>query len=197
MRQLGVKKVELVVKNRSDDEMLHIMIAENSTQRGRNTGALMDSVSAITERIAYDLLKYPDFESFKETSNLCTIVQGCKAYDTAKGMLLKGDGLGSPTIRNYAGGKILTERDARTAIAVLKASGTLAEVVKRVQGKIKQELEAERVRQEAEERAQEEALRKAQEELKLKEEAAAKAKEDAEKAELVAKSVTVFYILLN
>lgn len=180
MKRLDITHVELNVSNRTDDEMLKIMVSENSTQRGHDVPAMMDSVSAITKRIAYELLRYEDFEEFQEYSLCVTIVTNKKSYTKALELLIKGEGLGAKTIRAYSGEKILSKRDTDTAIAALKDSGVIGRIVQEVQEQIQDELEEE-------ERLERLIKEKEEEERKKKEEEIKKNKEEAERKAKVAK----------
>jgi hypothetical protein len=133
MRELGFTDVELTIKDYDDDTMIEIMTVENSTQRGHNTAALMDSVAAITRRLAYLMLS-------NEVDDLGTIVPRCfgskKAAETARGQLLKGNGLGHSVILAFAPEDSLHEREVKTAIGTLKANGQLNQILADVQEQI-------------------------------------------------------------
>ena len=56
LKRTGATHVDLAVKNYTDDEMLKIMIRENSTQRGNeNFGAVLDSVGAVLVQIVKEV----------------------------------------------------------------------------------------------------------------------------------------------
>jgi DNA-binding cell septation regulator SpoVG len=54
--RLGIEKVEVIVENYTDHEMRRIMAVENLTQRGANTGPILDAVAAFAEEVSYEML---------------------------------------------------------------------------------------------------------------------------------------------
>jgi len=53
MKDSGFTEVELIVDDYDDDQMIQIMVMENSSQIGDNSGAVLDAVAAAMHRISY------------------------------------------------------------------------------------------------------------------------------------------------
>lgn len=137
LREIGVKKIPLLVSDYDDDQMVEVMTVENSTQRGQNAAALLDSVAAITYRLAKLLLTESDHD-------LSTNVERCfeseKAAQVARGNLLAGKGIGSPAIVKFAPEGALARREVESAIAALKADGRMNQIIDEVQAEVEAEL---------------------------------------------------------
>jgi ParB-like chromosome segregation protein Spo0J len=137
LRNLGVKKIPLLVSEYTEDQMVEVMTVENSTQRGQNAAALLDSVAAITYRLAKLLLTESDHD-------LSTNVERCfeseKAAQTARGNLLSGKGIGSPAIVKFAPEGALARREVESAIAALKSDGRMNQIIEEVQAEVEAEL---------------------------------------------------------
>ena len=137
LRDIGVKKIPLLVSDYDDDQMVEVMTVENSTQRGQNAAALLDSVAAITYRLAKMLLTESDHD-------LCTNVQRCfeseKAAQVARGNLLAGKGIGRDAIMRFAPEGALTTREVMDAIAALKSDGRMNQIIDEVQAEVEAEL---------------------------------------------------------
>jgi hypothetical protein len=163
-RRCGIPAIIMEVQDRSDEQMLRLMIAENATQRGHNPASTMDSVNATVRHVAWRL--------FTETDT----------NDTQELLSVKNAGhaeIGEPLIQQYTPGLSLTE--IRVALAALKASGyysaAVADAIAEGQRQAQERIERlEQERREKEERAareQEEAEKK-----RLEEEAAALRKQE-------------------
>src|SRR5215831_1370577 len=50
-RKQGLKSIEILVGEMSDDEMINLMATENGTQAGGNAAAAMNDVAAVTRRM--------------------------------------------------------------------------------------------------------------------------------------------------
>ena len=137
LRIKGIKKIPLLVSEYTDDQMVEVMTVENSTQRGQNAAALLDSVAAITYRLAKLLLTETD-------QDLCTNVQRCfeseKAVQTARGNLLAGKGIGRDAIIKFAPKDALADREVMSAIAALKSDGRMNQIIDGVQAEVEAEL---------------------------------------------------------
>ena len=137
LREIGVKKIPLLVSDYDDNQMVEVMTVENSTQRGQNAAALLDSVAAITYRLAKLLLTESDHD-------LSTNVERCfdseKAAQTARGNLLAGKGIGSPAIVKFAPEGALARREVESAIAALKSDGRMNQIIEEVQAEVEAEL---------------------------------------------------------
>jgi ParB-like chromosome segregation protein Spo0J len=137
LRDIGITTVPLLVSEYDDNRMVEVMTVENSTQRGQNAAALLDSVAAITYRLAKLLLTESDH-------HLSTNVERCfeseKAAQTARGMLLAGKGIGSPVIVRFAPEGALARREVESAIAALKSDGRMNQIIEEVQAEVEAEL---------------------------------------------------------
>jgi len=191
MKQLGYKEVDVKIMDLDELNMTRVMARENMTQRGTRPSAIQDAVAASTEYIAEELLRYNDYARFAELSDVGTFVQGLKAWQTTRGMINKGEGLGLDLIHNFTG-EIVGKRAIKEAIGSLKANGEVLTIINRVVDKLDREAEEQeaRLQQEAEEAEalriveEEEAIRIAEEE---EAEAQRVAKEEEEQALKAAK----------
>ena len=137
LRNLGVKKIPLLVSEYTDDQMVEVMTVENSTQRGQNAAALLDSVAAITYRLAKLLLTETDHDL---GTNVPRCFESEKAVQTARGQLLAGKGIGHGVIIKFAPKDALAEREVRSAIAALKSDGRMNQIIEEVQAEVEAEL---------------------------------------------------------
>jgi hypothetical protein len=137
-RKAGLKSVEIVVGEITDDEMINLMVTENGTQSGNNPAAAMNDVVAVTRRLIEGLMggsgmiiPDPIKDAFDDKH----------AMETAQGKLHKRIGnpdaaiaIGHYTIRKYLGqGKPkdspLGEIAIREALDTLKKSGVYDDIV--------------------------------------------------------------------
>lgn len=178
----GLSVIECTVDLFDDDKMIRILAAENATQKGKNTGAMLDSVAAAMRRMAYLLLNAgPTLSTIVES--MPSVFESAHAAETARRMLLSGKGLGEPAIRAYLGTDVApSRREIEESVATLKQTGTLKRILGEVQERIEEE-NAERERDEAKQRrVAEKAEREAEEARATAEKAEARAKEAHEKA---------------
>ena len=172
MKQLGMVKARVLVEDIDDDQLIAEMTEENTKQQGNNVAAQVDSVAAIVSRLAYLMLISTNLET------LCGITQRVlfdseQGYLTAKKMMLSGAGLGRDLVMQYMPG--LRRNEVAGALAVLKDTGKIGEILDRVRQEVDHEL-AEQVKAEAAARKEAEANRKE----------AARLERDAKKAAKVA-----------
>lgn len=166
-RRCGIASVVMEVQDRSDEQMLRLMIAENSTQRGHNPASTMDSVSAVVRHVAEQLFTEigtndrPEFGPVREAGH---------------------PEIGYKLIRGYTPG--LSSKEVEIALGALKASGcytqAVADAIAEGQRRAQERIERlARERREAEERAARE--REEAERERLEEQVAAlrEAEEDA------------------
>jgi hypothetical protein len=181
LKELGHDTVRCNVIKLDDDVMVMRMLLENSTQRGHNSAALLDSVAAVTWRLAYLMLLADGYEDF------CAIVQKCpfdgeNGFARAKGRLLAGEGIGRPAILSYAPEGALNDREVMTAIGVLKESGQIKKILREVKREIKEEQKRqEEELREIERQEKELAKRKASAQKEAEKRRQAKLKQEAEK----------------
>lgn len=178
-------EVDLDVVAMSDDEMIRLMVSENATQAGSRAAAVMNEVDAVVRRIAKPMLMIEHLgEISPRWPGIAECFQSDKAYDTARGTLLNGDGIGSALIRRYMGGgdEVLCPRsvmEIKDAITSVKASGTYAKILSELSAEIGHEQEAAAREAAAAEREAERASKQAK--TKPQRSAATKAKAKATK----------------
>jgi len=114
LERIGATHVDLAVNDYSDEEMLKIMIRENSTQRGNeNFGAVLDSVGAVLIQIVRDV--YKDME---------------KNPDPEKtGNLNSGRGIGRETILSKE--PSLSEGNIKAALFSFRNTGVYLQLLKK------------------------------------------------------------------
>ena len=137
LRIKGITEIPLLVSEYTDDQMVEVMTVENSTQRGQNAAALLDSVAAITYRLAKMLLT-------EEPKSLCTNVQRVwvseQAAIVSRQQLLAGKGIGRDAIVKFAPKDALADREVMSAIAALKSDGRMNQIIEEVQAEVEAEL---------------------------------------------------------
>jgi hypothetical protein len=107
------------------------MASENAIQAGSKLTAILNEVGAVTHRLAKALLTGDDLSQIRQRwPEIAQCFQTANAYETARGTLEKGDGIGMPLIRTYLGNgdEELSPRDehqVRDGLAALKACGTI------------------------------------------------------------------------
>lgn len=200
-KELKYETVRLEVADHDDDEMNLMLAVENGTQRVNNAAASLDSVAAITRRLAYFLLRAESLEHLStivERSWADRLFGSQKAFETAKGNLLNGKGIGEPLILKYAPPGTLDAREVRSSIDTLKNDGGYQKIIETVTARVQVELaeeeagrardaevereKAERERIKAEQQAEKERV-KAEKDAERERKKAEKAQADAEKAE--------------
>jgi imidazolonepropionase-like amidohydrolase len=95
----------------------------------------MNEVTAVMQRLAKPMLSEEHFSQFREKwPEIAVCFQGAKAYDSARGRLETGEGIGEPLIRIYLGGGVASScprsnPEIRDAVAAVKASGIYPKIV--------------------------------------------------------------------
>lgn len=176
LRRLGIKEVDLKIADFDDDQMISIMVRENATQRGQNAGAILDSVAAAMYRVAYITLT----SEWKHNWRILQLwYPNEKGFDTARGKIESGQGVGREALTEFLPSNALTETEIKNAIATIKGSDIHQSIMERVKATI------ERERKEAEKKAEtaRKAAEAAERERKAAEERAA-AEAAAHKARL-------------
>lgn len=131
----GIEDVDIACKPLTDNDMLKIMINENSTQAGgQSVSATLDSVKASLRYIGYVIL---DNDYKGVCGILQTLLSSEDAYNSAKGLLLKGNGLGRDLIHAYD--SLLSLTDIQIALKTLKADGSFKEVLEDIKARITKE----------------------------------------------------------
>ncbi len=133
--------------------------SENATQRG-------STAAAFSKVLAYNLLRWDE-------ASLVKNLTGGIDYQTCRGMLDTGQGIGRSCIAAFAPKDAFTRHQIDSALGILKDSGRMADIIAEARAKADVELRAE---QEAAERALAEAKRK-EEAAKTRREREAAAKE--------------------
>jgi hypothetical protein len=183
MKRLKYKEVDCKVEDIDEDQLIKEMVLENSTQQGNNAAAQLDSVGAIIRRLGYLVLISNNLAEFEEMmgtspgSGRSALFDSQKAFESARGRIVNGTGIGQDLIQKYA--PSLKRKQIELALATLKDSGHMAEIL----GEVKAEVEAEVEAAEEAERERAEEARKAAEQ---RQKAEAAAKVAAEKAAVAA-----------
>lgn len=111
IKRAELSQVSIDIRPYTDEQMIRIMVEENMTQRGNeNAGTVLDSVAAVIVQIVKE-------------SNLgdnCT-------PNHNESRLLNGEGIGHKAICKKQ--PTISQRNARDAINILKASGTYADLI--------------------------------------------------------------------
>jgi predicted HicB family RNase H-like nuclease len=135
-REAKLGKIDIVVDDMDDDEMIRLMVTENATQSGTNPGAIMNEVAAVTRRLIGVLLDQP-----KDLVRIHTKwFEGQKGFESARGRLLarlddpdKDGGIGWRIVQRYlANGNEKSPRsysEIQQAISALKQSGKYDRIV--------------------------------------------------------------------
>lgn len=117
LKRTGATYVDIAVNDYSDDEMLKIMIRENSTQRGNeNFGAVLDSVGAVLVQCVRDI--YDPSGKFSGSSK-----------ESVEGNLKAGRGLGVDNI--MAKEPSLPEQNIKAALRTFRTTGTYLTLLKK------------------------------------------------------------------
>jgi hypothetical protein len=167
-KKIARPQVEVVLEDYDDNAMRRIMAIENLTQRGANTGAQMDAVAAFAHQVAYEVL------TDREGSFASFFAKEDDLSATAKSALRRRvleDGPGERSIYQAINGfprdeaverkaedpkaEMITQGAVRNAIASLKASGKMAEIVAKVYAVIEQERQEDEAKAEAERQKEE------------------------------------------
>jgi ParB/Sulfiredoxin domain len=144
-RRYGLKSIDILVGDMSDDEMIDLMCRENGTQAGSNAASTMSDVVAVTRRLITIMLT-KDFREIHQ--KYPGLFEGEDGFARARGKLLarigdpnKDGGIGRDLIIRYLGGKDSprNEQEIRDAIATLKMSGRYDDFVDDALAKIETE----------------------------------------------------------
>jgi hypothetical protein len=128
----GLDKVDILVDDMDDDQMIRLMQLENATQHGAQAPAVMNETAAAVQRLATILTAtdYGDLAQIWARSLFDTK----KAFDTARGNLLNGDGIGREVVQRYfgQGDEALSPRtkaQISEALTTLKQSGLYDQIM--------------------------------------------------------------------
>ncbi|RLC88500.1 MAG: hypothetical protein DRJ03_02515 [Chloroflexi bacterium] len=152
MRKLDLKEVDAKVMQLDTMGMIQTMARENMTQKGATAFAVQDAMAASTEFLAYELLKYKNYEQFQEVSKVSPIVDTKPQWTQCLNTINKGEGLGERLLSKFTGGST-SKRGVEEALKSLKADGTTLTIVNKVLDRLN--LEAEQATAEAEKAAAE------------------------------------------
>ena len=115
LKRTGATHVDIAVNDYSDDEMLKIMIRENSTQRGNeNFGAVLDSVGAVLVQCVRDVYG--------------SLIKG-SAKTREQSNLENGTGIGRETI--LAKEPSFAPRHAQHSLETFRSTGTYLTLLKK------------------------------------------------------------------
>jgi len=133
-RKAGLKTIDIPVAEMDDDDMICAMADENGSKGAiQSACAVLNDVFAVTKRLAAELLL--------DNNDLGTIVPRCRAafssqksFEVARGMLNNGNGCGEDIITRYLGEGVprkspWPQRAIKAAVATLKASNRLTEIM--------------------------------------------------------------------
>lgn len=139
-KRAGLTAVAIVIDDMNDDQMIQLMCAENATQSGAVAAAVMNEVAAATKRIAGVVMRHEHLSTVVDRS-VADLFDSAKAYDTARGNITSGDGIGEATLTKYLRNN-RASRALRTSISALKKSGVYLRIVKEIEAEINAEAEA-------------------------------------------------------
>jgi ParB/Sulfiredoxin domain len=135
-RKAKLDSIPLFIADMDDDDMLHLMVAENAHQFGANAGAILNEVAAVMRRLI-ELLLAPD--GFAPIA--AKPFEGKLGYQQARGKLIarlhdpnKDGGIGWQSIMRYLGGGDeekcrRSKRQIIDALSTLKQSGRYDAIV--------------------------------------------------------------------
>jgi len=117
LKRHGIIHIDLAVNDYSDDDMLKIMIRENSTQRGNeNFGAVLDSVGAVLVQCVKDVY----------VMGMTTDPSG---RDEIKMRLINGDGIGWKSIIKKE--PSLSAHSVQAALSVFRKTDAYLKLLKK------------------------------------------------------------------
>jgi ParB/Sulfiredoxin domain len=170
-RKAGLKHVDIDVRDISDDEMVRLMTSENAIQAGSKAAAVMNEIGAAVRRLAKPMLVVDDLgEISPRWPEIAQCFQSKKAYTTARGTFLEGDGIGFRLIRGYLGGAgdpelcPRSEDQVKDGLAAIKAAGIYAKII----GEVRDEIAADEAQAEKEAAAAEREAERAKQSAKTK-----------------------------
>jgi len=109
-KELGIKEIDCMVHDLSDDDMLHRMFAENHETWGMLPVGIIQNVESARDRLA-DILEKNTWEDLGENTKMLWT-------DEFQFLQTKGHGVGRTTILNYLGG-LYNENEVKTALNIL------------------------------------------------------------------------------
>ncbi len=181
-KQLGWTHAPIEVRDLSDWQMARMLASENATQRGSTAAASLDAVAALSQVLAYNLLRWEKWPT--DCGNMEQVV----AFSHCRSHLMAGDGVGRDCILAASTKGSFTSTQVEGALSTLKESGRMTAIVTEARRLADVELRAE---QEAAERALAEAERKeAKARTKREREAAAKETTKAKRKSAKTKKAT-------
>lgn len=131
-RRKGYKTVDIEVRKRSEDDMIHTMIIENATQRGTDPSAIFDSAHACIFRVMQLALEGHKDVLAKIGHSLNDLRNAIKPETILNKYLADieaGLGVKSDAVRRYSGGA-LSGHEVIEAIECMKASHLLHGIYK-------------------------------------------------------------------
>lgn len=136
MQKLGFNEVDLKISALDDDQMIGIMIDENSKQHAWNSAATLDSVCAAMERISYITLTMEWGISPETGRDLFDSSE--RAFQVARGAIEAGDGIGFDILKKYLNGRV-KKLQLESALAQIKGSNLYSEIIAKVKARILEE----------------------------------------------------------
>ena len=131
LKHLGRLKILCQIAPRDDEEMLSIMIRENANNYGNNTESLSDSICGLACVIAYNLYIAETYEQLNTQAHesVAELFTSSKAYDVARGQLIKRGRVGLTVLLDWLGGQEspIKEHEIQAALGNLNSTGRLAE----------------------------------------------------------------------
>jgi ParB-like chromosome segregation protein Spo0J len=123
LQEVGVKEVDIPVKDLTDAMMIKIMANENMDQWKMNPGVVMETVSTARDFLDAELKKCKSWEEFKQVNTLINLVSDKSNFEQ-----LKQRGVGQITILKFLGGcwKQHVIQDALSALDAVR-DGIIAE----------------------------------------------------------------------
>lgn len=130
----GIRSADLFVGDFDDLATARAYAIENTTQRGNTVAAIAGSIAMAIAMLAEAILRGEE-----HLRQICHTSK--KAWETARGNLIKGDGIGVDLIEKFLEGTGINHSDIREQLANLKKSGDYKRIVTEVTERVKKEAE--------------------------------------------------------
>jgi hypothetical protein len=124
LKELGIKEVDIPVKNLDDSTMIKIMANENMAEWSSNTGVILETIQVAKEYLESEIAKYDNFDEILPKDFFRQIIENAHCFTTCK-----RDGIGLNTLKKFLGAN-WTDYYIQSALQILKNDNIDSEAVK-------------------------------------------------------------------
>jgi hypothetical protein len=123
LKELGIKEVDIPVKELDDSTMIKIMANENMAEWSSNTGVILETIQVAKEYLEGEIEKY-SYEEILGIDFFSDFINSKQSYANCK-----SQGIGLPILKKFLGAN-WTDHYIQSALSILKNANVDSEAVK-------------------------------------------------------------------